>query len=64
MMQLGVPKQNGRQKCVVQLDTKANERRGSRSQFLRPAQSNSCDEFYGAWGEAPLHREGDQPLMS
>jgi len=30
MMQLAVPKQNGCQKCVVQLDTKANERRGSR----------------------------------
>jgi hypothetical protein len=39
MMQLAVPKQNGCQKCVVQLDTKANERRGFRfpisSPFLR-----------------------------
>jgi hypothetical protein len=30
MMQLAVPKQNGHQECVVQLDTKAHERRGSR----------------------------------
>src|SRR5882672_1424436 len=43
MMHLAVPKQNGCQKCVVQLDTKANERRGSASQFLRPYSGNSCD---------------------
>jgi hypothetical protein len=51
MMQLAVPKQNGCQKCVVQLDTKANERRGSLFQFLRPTQGNSRDEFLGL-GEA------------
>jgi hypothetical protein len=36
MMQLAVPKQKGCQKCVVRLDTKANERRGSRFAILRP----------------------------
>jgi len=42
MMQLAVPKQNGCPKSVVQLDTKANERRG----FLFPISSgNSCDKF-------------------
>jgi hypothetical protein len=51
MMQLAVPKQNGCQKCAVQLDTKANERRGSLFQFLRPTQGNSRDEFLGL-GEA------------
>jgi len=30
IMQLAVPEENGCQKCVVQLDTKANERKGSR----------------------------------
>jgi hypothetical protein len=30
IMQLAVPKENGCQKCVVQLDTKANERKSSR----------------------------------
>jgi hypothetical protein len=43
---IGRAKANGSQKCVVQLDTKANERRG----FLFPISSpylssNSCDEF-------------------
>jgi hypothetical protein len=33
MMQLILPKKNGFQKCVVQLDTKANERRGFRFQI-------------------------------
>jgi hypothetical protein len=33
MMQLAVPKQNGCQKCVAQLDTKANERKGSPNSF-------------------------------
>jgi hypothetical protein len=46
MMQLAVPKQNGFQKCVVQLDTRANEKRGSRlPNFFAPTQGNSCDEF-------------------
>jgi hypothetical protein len=36
MMQLAVPKQNGCQKCVVQLDTKANERRGFRFPISSP----------------------------
>jgi hypothetical protein len=45
-MQLAVPKQNGCRKCVVQLDTKANERRGSRlPNFFAPTQGNSRDEF-------------------
>src|ERR1700737_2401141 len=36
MMQLAVPKQNGCQNCGVQLDTKANERRGSRFPISSP----------------------------
>jgi hypothetical protein len=44
MMQLAVPKQNGCQKYVAQLDTKANERRGSRFPISSP-QGNNCDEF-------------------
>jgi hypothetical protein len=46
MMQLAVPKQNGCSKCVVQLDAKANERRGSLFPISSPLlSSNSCDEF-------------------
>jgi hypothetical protein len=58
MMQLALPKQNGCLKCVVQLDTKANERRGSRfPNFFASTQSNSCDEFLG---EASRRCAGDQ----
>jgi hypothetical protein len=35
IMQLAVPKQNGCQKCVAQLDTKANERKVLASQSSR-----------------------------
>jgi hypothetical protein len=62
MMQLALPKQNGCLKCVVQLDTKANERRGSRfPNFFASTQSNSCDEFLG---EASRRCAYDQRLMS
>jgi hypothetical protein len=45
MMQLAVPKQNGCQKRVVQLDTKTNERRGFLFPIFAPTQRNSCDEL-------------------
>jgi hypothetical protein len=55
MMQLAVPKQNGCQKCVVQLDTKANEK-VPLPNFFAHTQSNSCDEFLEP-GAKPLTTE-------
>jgi hypothetical protein len=43
MMQLVVPKQNGRQKYVVRLDIKANERRGSRFPISSPLSAASAE---------------------
>jgi hypothetical protein len=53
MMQLAVPKQNGCQKCVVELDTKANERTGSVSQFFALLRAIAATDFW-TLGRAPL----------
>src|SRR6266478_3473299 len=64
MMQWAVPKQNGCQKCVVQLDTKANERRGSRSPISSPLLRAIAATNFWSLGRSPHHCEGDQPLIS
>jgi hypothetical protein len=53
MMQLAVPKQNGCQKCVVQLDTKANERRGFLFSISPPLLSAIAATNFGSLGRSP-----------
>src|SRR5258707_8630970 len=64
MMQLAVPKQNGRQKCVVRLDIKANERRDSRFPISSPLLRVIAATNFWSLGRSPHRCEGDQPLIS
>jgi hypothetical protein len=57
MMQLAVPEQNGCQKRVVQLDTKASERGGSLSSLSLRA---GCHEFLETGAKTPHHCKGDR----